>query len=95
MLILGVIWNPKSIKVGVEFGNDFGMFLLSGFKMVLACFGRLCGAQTGSKRQREDLWKCFFYVSNIAVFVACGVHLGCQSERKTEWDSDLDSNLVL
>ena len=48
-----------------------------------------------TKRQRENLWKCLFYISNIAVFVVRGLHLGCQNERKTEWDSDLDLNSVL
>ena len=52
--------------------------------------GRFVGAKTRINRQREDLWKCLFYLSNIAVFVDCGLHLGCQSEIKTEWDSDLD-----
>ena len=45
------------------------------------CFGRLFGAKTMTKRQREDLWKCLFYLTNIAVFVDCGFILGCQSER--------------
>jgi len=44
------------------------------------------------KRQREDLWKSLFYISNIAVFVVCGLHLGCQNVRKIEWDSDLIKN---
>ena len=35
VLMLEVIWNPKSIKFGVEFGCVFGMILLSGFRMVL------------------------------------------------------------
>ena len=35
-----------------------------------------------TKRQREDLWKCLFVFSNIAVFVVCGVHLGCQIREK-------------
>ena len=60
-----------------------------------ACFGRAFGAKTMLERQREDLWKCLFYLSNIAVFVVCGLHLGCQNERETEWDSDLDENSVL
>ena len=60
------------------------------FEWFGACFGRFFGAKTMTKRQREDLWKCLFYVGNIAVFVDGGLHLGCQSERKTEWDSELD-----
>ena len=27
-----------------------------------ACFERLSGAKTMTKRQREDLWKCLFYL---------------------------------
>ena len=47
-----------------------------------ACFGRLFGAKTMTKRQREDLWQCLFYVSNIAVFVVCGFHLGAKMREK-------------
>ena len=68
---------------------------LSVLEWFWVCVGRLFGAKTMTKRQREDFWKGLFYVSNIAVFVVCGLHLGCQNERKTEWDSDLDENSVL
>ena len=47
-----------------------------------ACFGRLFGAKTMTKRQREDLWKCLFYVSNIDVFVVYGLHLGAKMREK-------------
>ena len=47
------------------------------------------------KRKRDDSWKNLFDLRNIAVFIGCGVHLGCQKERKTECESDLDSNSVL
>ena len=47
------------------------------------------------KRKRDDLWKCLFYLSNIAVFKGFGVHLACQKERKTEWDAELDAKSVL
>ena len=48
-----------------------------------------------SKRKRDDLCKCLFSLSNIAVFKGSGVHLGCQKERKTEWDAELDAKSVL
>ena len=48
-----------------------------------------------SKRKRDDLWKCLFYFSNIVVSKGFGVHLGCQKERKTEWDAELDAKSVL
>ena len=35
-----------------------------------------------TKRQREDLWKCLFYKSNIALFVVCGLHLGAKMSEK-------------
>ena len=35
-----------------------------------------------TKRQREDLWKCLFFVSIIAVFVVCGLHLGAKVREK-------------
>ena len=38
VLILELIWIPKSINFGVDFGCVFGMFLLSGVRMVLAMF---------------------------------------------------------
>ena len=38
VLICGVIWNPKSMKFGVDVGCVLGMFLLSGFRMVLDMF---------------------------------------------------------
>ena len=95
MLILEVIWAPKSMIFGVDFGCVFGMVFFVVLEWFWLCFGRLFGAKTMSKRQREDLWKWLFYVSDFAVFVVYGVHLGCQNERKTEWDYDLDSNLVL
>ena len=47
------------------------------------------------KRKRDDLWKCLFYLCNIAVFKGLGLHLGCQKERKTEWDAELDAKSVL
>ena len=46
------------------------------------------------KRKRDDLWKCLFYLSNIAVFKGLGLHLVCQKE-KTEWDAELDAKSVL
>ena len=55
-----------------------------------ACFGRFVGAKTMIKRQKEDFRKCLFYLSSVVVFVVYGLHLGCQNERKTEWDSDRD-----
>ena len=47
------------------------------------------------KRKRDGLWELLFYLSNIAVFKGSGVHLGCQKERKTEWDVELDAKSVL
>ena len=34
------------------------------------------------KRKRDDLWKCLFYLCNIAVFKGLALHLGCEQERK-------------
>ena len=47
------------------------------------------------KRKRDDSWKWLFYLSNIAVFNGLGLHLGCQKERKTKWDAELDAKSVL
>ena len=47
------------------------------------------------KRKRDDLWKCLFYLSNIAVFKGLGLHLVCEKERKIEWDAELDAKSVL
>ena len=47
------------------------------------------------KRKRDDLCKYLLYLVNIAVFKGFGVNLGCQKERKTEWDAELDAKSVL
>ena len=47
------------------------------------------------KRKRDDLWKCLFYLGNIAVFKGLGLHLVCEKERKIEWDAELDAKSVL
>ena len=47
------------------------------------------------KRKRDDLWKCLFYLCNIAVFKGLGLHLVCEKERKIEWDAELDAKSVL
>ena len=52
MLILGVIWIPKSIKFGVEFGCVFGMFLLSGFRMVLGMFWETFWCQNDDQKAK-------------------------------------------
>ena len=80
------------MKGGVNFRQVFGVAFWKGFCIGL---GWLVGAKTMIKRKRVDLWKCLFYFRNIDVFRGCGVHLGCQKERKTECESDLDSNSVL
>ena len=95
VIILGVIWKPTSVKFGVDFWCVFGMVCWMVLQWFCPCFGRLFGAKTMTKRQREDLWKCLFYLSNIAVFVVCGLHSVFQMERKTEFDSELKENSVL
>ena len=47
------------------------------------------------KRKRADLWKWLFYIGIIDVFRGCGLHVGCQKDRKTEQDSDVDAKSVL
>ena len=47
------------------------------------------------KKKRDDLWKCLFYLRNIAVFKGLGLHLVCEKERKIEWDAELDAKSVL
>ena len=47
------------------------------------------------QRKKKDLWKCLFYLGNIAVFKGLGLHLGCHKDRKTEWDAELDAKSVL
>ena len=63
--------------------------------MVLGMFWETFWCQNDDQTAKGGFVEMVFYVSNIAVFVVCGLHLGCQNERKTEWDSDLDSNSVL
>ena len=40
------------------------------------------------------MWKCTFHLHNIDVFKGSLPHLGCQKERKTDEESDLDSHSV-
>ena len=62
---------------------------------LLEDFGAHLGAKTMIKRKRDDLWKYLFHICNIAVFRGGGRYLGCQKERKTDCESDPDSNSVL
>ena len=63
---------------------------LSGFSLVLGMFWETFWCRNDDQKAKGGFVECLFYVSNIAVFVVCGLHLGCENERKTEWDSELD-----
>ena len=58
--------------------------------MVLAMFWETFWCQNDDQKAKGGLVEMFVLLGNIALFVVCGLHVGCQSERKTEWDSDLD-----
>ena len=66
------------------------MFLLKGFRLVLDLFLETCWCQKDDQKAKGGFVEMLVYLNNIAVFVDGGFHLGCQSKRKTEWDSDLD-----
>jgi len=43
-----------------------------------------------AKGKGSSCGNVLFYLSSVCVFVVCGRDVGCQSERKTEWDSDIN-----
>ena len=63
---------------------------MSGFNMVLAMFWESVWCQNDDQKAKGGFVEMLVLLGNIAVFVVGGLHLGCQNERKTEWDSDLD-----
>ena len=63
--------------------------------MVLGMFWETFWCQNDDQKAKGGFVEMFVLLSNIAVFVVYGLHLGCQNERKTEWDFDLDENSVL
>ena len=83
------------MKFGVDFRCVFGMFFGGVLEWFWGCFGWLFGAKTMIRRKRDDLWKSLFYVCNIAVFKGSGINFGCQKDRKTEWDAELDAKSVM
>ena len=64
--------------------------LLSGFRIVLGVCWETCWCQNDDQKAKGGFVKMFVLLNIFAVFVVCGLHLGCQNERKTEWDSELD-----
>ena len=63
--------------------------------MVLGLFWVTFWYQNDDQKQKGRFVETLVLRSNINVFRGCGFHLGCQKERKTECESDPDSNSVL
>ena len=58
--------------------------------MVLGLFWVILLCQNDDQKEKGR-----FVEIVVLVFRGCGLHLGCQEERKTECESDPDSNSVL
>jgi len=63
--------------------------------VVLGLFWVTFWYQNDDQKQKGRFVEMLVLLSNIDVFRGCGFHLGCQEERKTECESDPDSNSVL
>ena len=63
--------------------------------MVLGLFWVTFLYQKDDQKQNGRFVEMLVLLNEIAVFMGCGRHLGCQKERKTECESDPDSNSVL
>ena len=63
--------------------------------MALGLFWVTFWCQNDDQKEKGRFVEILFYLCNIAVFRGCGLHLGCQKEKKTECESDLDSNSIL
>ena len=63
--------------------------------MILELFGETFRCQNDEQKEKGRFVEMLVLQSNIYVFRGYGFHLGCQKERKTVGESDLDSNSVL
>ena len=69
-----------------------------GFGMISGLFWETCKCQNDAQKEKLRFVELLVSLSNIAVFKGSGgsgVHLGCQRERKTEWDAELDAKSVV
>ena len=66
-----------------------------GFGMISALFWETFRCQNDAQKEKGRFVELLFPISNIAVFKGSGVNLGCQKERETEWDAELDAKSVL
>ena len=67
----------------------FSGFFLNGLRVVVGMCWETFWCQNDDQKAKGGFVEMLVLLCNIAVFVVCGLHLGCQNERKTEWDSDL------
>ena len=66
-----------------------------GFGVISELFWETFRCQNDAQKEKGRFVELLVSVCNIAVFKGSGVHLGCQKERKTEWDAELDAKSVL
>ena len=73
----------------------FAGYFLERFYMVLGLFWVTLWSQNDAQKEKSRFVERLFYLRIIDVFRGCGLHVGCQKDRKTEQASDLDAKSVL
>ena len=73
------------------FRDAFGM----GFGVISGLFWETFRYQNDAQKEKGRFVELLVSLCNIAIFTGLGLHLGCQKDRKTEWDAELDAKSVL
>ena len=79
---MGVILKPKSVQIGVDFPYVFGVSFERGFGTVLGVFGVTFWCQNDDQEEMGRFVEMLVLHKEIGVFKGCGLHFGCQDERK-------------
>ena len=66
-----------------------------GFGVISGVFWETFRCQNDAQKEKGRFVELLVSLCDIAVFKGSGNHLGCQKERKTEWDAELDAKSVL
>ena len=66
-----------------------------GLGMISGLFWETSRCQNDEQKEKGRFVGMLVFLSDIAVFKGSGVHWGCQKERKTEWDAEVDAKSVL
>ena len=66
-----------------------------GFGVRSGLFWETFRCQNDAQKEKGRFVELLVPIRNIAVFKGSGIQSGCQKERKTEWDAELDAKSVL